>query len=128
MCSSSFCQQIKKCDNHIIEYLVACSSRCELCVQIKDICATCIKLGHSNYLPCLRVCMSCSELNRKCMCVCVCTSIQREGFICLDSCNASEQTNDFMLKTWISSTKSLHRYFRMKLQAFLTSCFILFTH
>ena len=52
-----------------------------------------------------------------CVCVCVCVrpSINREGFTCLGSYNASEQINDFMLKTWISSTKSLLCYFRMKL-------------
>ena len=41
------CQEITKVDNHIIEYSDVCSSRCELCIQIKDIFVACIKLGHT---------------------------------------------------------------------------------
>ena len=47
------------------------------------------------------------------LCVWVCTSIHREGFICLDH-DASEQSNDVMLKTLNSYADSLHRYFRMQ--------------
>ena len=48
-----------------------------------------------------------------CVCACVCVSIHREGFICLDH-DASEQSNDVMLKTLNSYADSLHRYFRMQ--------------
>ena len=63
--------------------------------------------------------------------VCVLTSIHRENFICLEqlnSSNVSEQINDAVLKTCIFSAKSLSRYFRMKLWAFLTRHFVFFTH
>ena len=56
----------KKIDNHITEYSDACSGRCELCVQIKDVGVDCIKLGLTSYLPCLRACMSCLEDNQRC--------------------------------------------------------------
>ena len=46
----------------------------------------------------------------------------------LRSWNAREQINDIMLKTFLAYAKSLHRYFRMKHQTFLTNHFILFTH
>ena len=65
MCSC--CQEITKVDNHIIEYSDVCSSRCELCVQIKDVFVACIKLGRSSYLPCLTACMRCSKHNQKCI-------------------------------------------------------------
>ena len=75
------------------------------------------------------------SLLRACVCVCVCVRV----CVCLrpstvkapsvqNSWNASKQINDVMLKTCISSAKSLHRYFRMKLRAFQTRHFILFTH
>ena len=63
MCSC--CLQIKKFNNHIIEHSDACSSRYELCVQINNIWAACIKLSHSSYLPYLRVCIRCLEHNQK---------------------------------------------------------------
>ena len=42
--------------------------------------------------------------------------------------NSRGQINDVVLKTFLSSAKSLHRYFIMKHRAFLASHFILFTH
>ena len=65
MCSC--CQEITKVDNHIIESSDVCSSRCELCVEIKDIWVDCIKLGHSSYLTCLRASVICLEHNQKCI-------------------------------------------------------------
>ena len=53
-------------------------------------------------------------VNRVCVYVCVCTSIHREGFICLDQVGYQEQINDVMLKTLNSSADSLHRYFGMQ--------------
>ena len=44
-----------------------------------------------------------------------------------NSWNIREQIKDVVLKTFLSSAKSLHRYFRMKHRAFLTSHFNLFT-
>ena len=44
------------------------------------------------------------------------------------SWSTREQINDVVLKTFVSYAKSLHRYFRMNLRAFLTSYFILLTH
>ena len=54
---------------------------------------------------------------RVCACVCMC--------VLLDS---REQINNAVLKTFLSSTNSLHGYFSMKHRAFLTSRLILFTH
>ena len=65
MCSC--CHEIIKVDNHIIEYSDVCSSRCEQCVQIKDVCVACITQGHSSYVPCLRACMRCLEHDQKCI-------------------------------------------------------------
>ena len=70
-----------------------------------------------------------------CVCVCVCVHAclfvhpftLKASYVWF-SWNAREQINDVVLKTFLSSTKSLRRYFRMKHQAFLTSHFILFTH
>ena len=80
---------------------------------------------------------------RVCVCVCVCVG----GWVCVGVCvcvcgspftvkvssawiswNAREQINDIMLKTFLLYAKYLHHYFRMKLQTFLTSHFILFTY
>ena len=44
------------------------------------------------------------------------------------SWNPREQINDVMLKTFLFYVKSLHYYFRMKPQTFLTGSFILLTH
>ena len=41
---------------------------------------------------------------------------------------ASERLNDVMLKMFLSYAKSLHCYFKMEHQTFLTNHFILFTH
>ena len=61
------------------------------------------------------------------VCVCLRPSTMKASSV-WNNWNASEQINHVMLKTCISSARSLHRYFRMKLRAFLTSHFILFTH
>ena len=45
------------------------------------------------------------------LCVCVFTSIHREGFICL---GLEFQVTDVVLKTFLSSAKSLLCYFSMK--------------
>ena len=63
MCSC--CQEITKTVNHIIEYSDVCSSRCELCVSLENVCVACMKLGHSSYLLCLRACLRCLEHNQK---------------------------------------------------------------
>ena len=82
---------------------------------------------------CVCVCMCVCA----CVCVCVCVCVHACLFVhpftlkasyVWFSWNAREQINDVVLKTFLSSTKSLRRYFRMKHQAFLTSHFILFTH
>ena len=48
--------------------------------------------------------------------------IHREDFICLEQRNVKEKINDFVLKTFLSSAKSLYRYFSTE-----SSHFILFT-
>ena len=66
-----------------------------------------------------------------CVCVCVCVCLRPvtvKGSSVWISWNAREQINNVMLKTFLSFAKSLHHYFRMKHQSFLTSHFILFTH
>ena len=67
-----------------------------------------------------------------CVCVCICMYVCVRPFTVKASSvwiswTARERINDVVLKTFISWSKSLHRYFRMKL-TFLTSHFILFTH
>ena len=59
-----------------------------------------------------------------CVCVCVCVHVyilspwRLHLFL---GWNSRGQINDLVLKTLLSSTKFLHRYFSMKHQAFLTS-------
>ena len=60
-----------------------------------------------------------------CGCVCVCVCVCLRPFSVKTSSvwvswNAREQVNDIVLKTFLSSAKSLHRCFRMKHHAFLT--------
>ena len=67
------------------------------------------------------------------MCLCVCVFVCVRPFTVKASSvwiswSTREQINDVVLKTFVSYTKSLHRYFRMNLRAFLTSYFILLTH
>ena len=62
------------------------------------------------------------------MCVWVCLPPSTEKASSVWVWNSRGQINDVVLKTFLSSTKSFHRYFSMKHQAFLTSRFILFTH
>ena len=55
------------------------------------------------------------------MCVCVFVCIRpftMKALSLMISWSVSEQINDFVSKTCLSSTKSLHRYFRMKHQTF----------
>ena len=54
------------------------------------------------------------------VCVFVCASVWR--------LNSRGQINNVVLKTFLYSAKSLHRYFTTKHRAFLTSRFILFTY
>ena len=57
---------------------------------------------------------------------CVCVYVHHlEGFIYL---GFEFQWTDQRLKKFLSSAKSLHRYFSMKHQALITSRFIQFTH
>ena len=76
-----------------------------------------------NVLECFyAMCLYCERV-----CVCLRPSTVKASSV-WNSWNASKQINDVMLKTCISSAKSLHRYFRVKLQTFQTRHFILFTH
>ena len=63
-----------------------------------------------------------------CVCVCVCVCLRPSTVKAIWGWNSRGQINDFVLKTFLSSAKSLHRYFSMKHRAFLISRFILFTH
>ena len=75
-----------------------------------------------------------------CTCVYVCVYVYVYVCVCCVSLRPSTvrassvwgwksrgQINDVALETLPSSTKSVHRYFSMKYQAFLASSFILFT-
>ena len=65
-----------------------------------------------------------------CVCVCVCTVrplTLKASSVCFIRI-AMEQINYVVLKTFLSSVKSLHRYSGMKYQTFLTSHVILFTN
>ena len=78
---------------------------------------------------CVYVCVFLCLLVRACVCVGVCIRpFTVKASSVWISWSAREQINDAVLKTLLSSAKSLHRYFRMKHQKFLTSHFILFTH
>ena len=62
-------------------------------------------------------------------CVCLCLhQFAAKASSVWNSSDSWEQINDVVLKTVLFSAKSLHRYFRMKHLAFLSSYFILFTH
>ena len=63
-----------------------------------------------------------------CVCVCVCLRPSTVNASSVWSWNSRGQINDVVLETFLSSTKSLHRYFSMKHRAFLTSRFIVLTH
>ena len=54
-----------------------------------------------------------------CVCVCLRPFSVKTSSVWV-SWNAREQVNDIVLKTFLSSAKSLHRCFRMKHHAFLT--------
>ena len=62
-----------------------------------------------------------------CVCVCVRPFTVKTSSVWINW-NAREQINDAVLKTFLSSAKSLHRYFIMKHQTFLTSYFRDNTH
>ena len=63
-----------------------------------------------------------------CVCVCVCLHPSTVKASYVWGWRFREQISNAVLKTFLSSAKSLYRYFIMKHQAFLTSRFILFTH
>ena len=81
---------------------------------------------------CVHVCV--------CVCVCVCMHACIRACVCVsrplmvkassvsNSSNVGEQINDVVLKTFLSSSKSLHHYFRMKYHACLLNHLIQFTH
>ena len=62
------------------------------------------------------------------VCVCVCLRPSTVKVSSVWGWNSNGQINNIVLKTFLSSTTFLHRYFSMKHQSFLTSCFILFAH
>ena len=62
------------------------------------------------------------------VCVCVCLRPSTVKVSSVWGWNSRGQISDVVLKMFLSSAKSLHCYFSMKHRAFLTSCFILFTH
>ena len=90
---------------------------------------------------CVRACVCVWACGHVGVCVCVCVCVYIYIYICVCerlftaktssvwiSWTVRKQINDVMLKAFLSYAKSLHRYFRMKTQTFLTSHFILFTH
>ena len=74
------------------------------------------------------VCVCVCVFFRACMHVCVSRLLMVKGSSVSNSSNAREQINDVVLKTLLSSPKSLHCYFRMKYRACLTNHFIWFTY
>ena len=73
----------------------------------------------SNMLLALCVCV--------CLDVCVCLLPSTVKISSVRAWNSRRLIND-VLKTFLSSAKCLHCYLSMKHQAFVTGCFILFTH
>ena len=72
-----------------------------------------------------------SKCSGMCVCVCVCVCVYVHSLwslICLDQLECRGVINIVIFKIFLSYAKFLHRYFRMKHQALLTSRFILFTH
>ena len=63
-----------------------------------------------------------------CVCVCVCVHPSTVKVSSVWGWNSIGQINVVVLKTFLSSAKSLHHYFSMKHRAFLTSRFILLMH
>ena len=61
-------------------------------------------------------------------CVCVCLRPSTVNALSVWDWNSRGKINDVVLKTFLSSAKSLHRYFSMKDGAFLAGRFILITH
>ena len=66
------------------------------------------------------------KILRALVCVCLLPSTMKVSSVW--GWNSRKLINDVVLKTFLSSAKSLHRYFSMKHQVFLTGRFILFTH
>ena len=60
--------------------------------------------------------------------VCVCLRPSTVKASSVWGWNSRGQINDIVLKTFLSSSKSLYGQFSMKHRGFLTSCFILFIH
>ena len=60
-----------------------------------------------------------------CVCVCVCLRPSTVKALYVWGWSSRGQINDVVLKTFLSSVKSLHRYFSMKHRAFLISLSIL---
>ena len=98
-----------------------CVSVC-LCVCVSVCLCVCVSVSVCVYVS---VCLFCVCVS---VCLWVFTSIHPEASSLWISWTVRERINDVMLKTFLSYAKSLHRYFRMKHQTFLTSHFILFTH
>ena len=67
------------------------------------------------------VCVLCVCVSvRVCVCVCVCLRPSTVNASSVWSWNSRGQINDVVLKTFLSSAKSLHRYFSIKHRALLT--------
>ena len=60
--------------------------------------------------------------------MCVCLRPSTVKALSVWSWDSKGQINDVGLNTFLTSAKSLHRYFSVKHRAFLVSLFILFTH
>ena len=75
---------------------------------------------------CVRVCV-CVCVCVLCVCVCVRPFTKKAPSV-QNSWNVRAQINEAVFKTILFSSKSIHRYFRMKQEAFLINPFILLTH
>ena len=77
--------------------------------------------------PQKQICKTVGPLLATCLCVCLHPFTVKASSVWI-SWTAREQINDVLLIMFLSYSKFLHRYFRIKHLTFLTSHFILFTH
>ena len=109
----------------ILKYIIFFDYRKSVCV-CGCVCGVCVCV-YVCMCVCACVCVCVCVYVCMCVCVCVCVSIHREGFICLDQLEYQGTDQQCCVED-ATFLKSLHRYFRMKHQTFLTSHPILFTN
>ncbi|KXJ09859.1 hypothetical protein AC249_AIPGENE20523 [Exaiptasia diaphana] len=61
------CLNKQPAHNHIVTHETAqCNSKCESCLELKDVCQDCKEKGHLSFIPALRCCETCLEESAQC--------------------------------------------------------------